>query len=155
MATLATPYNPSVTNEVGIGTTGCDLKTSRKAQEIAHRQQGVYFTAGVHPHNAKECGEATLDSLRELADDTLCVAVGECGLDFNRNFSPAEVQEEWFDKQVGGMPSQSSLGAVLWWGVRGLGRDALSVSVAGHPGLETVTMLQFVGSSAWSVDEDW
>jgi hypothetical protein len=56
----------------------------------------------VHPHNAKECGEGTLEELRRLAGHARCVAVGECGLDFNRNFSPPGVQEEWFDRQVGG-----------------------------------------------------
>jgi Tat protein secretion system quality control protein TatD with DNase activity len=99
-AALAIPQPIKHPLTLELCTPGCDLKTSRKAQEIAHQHQGVYFTAGVHPHNAKDCGEATLDSLRGLISDSLCVAVGECGLDFNRNFSPADVQEEWFDKQV-------------------------------------------------------
>lgn len=79
---------------------GCDLETSGKARTIAGQGQGLYFTAGVHPHNAKDCGENTLDSLRELAQDERCVAIGECGLDFNRNFSPPDVQEQWFREQV-------------------------------------------------------
>ena len=81
-------------------TTGSDLETSRKAQVIARQHEGLYFTAGVHPHNAKSCDASTLDALRELAGDERCVALGECGLDFNRNFSPPDVQERWFDEQV-------------------------------------------------------
>jgi TatD DNase family protein len=38
--------------------------------------------------------------LRELASHPRCVAIGECGLDFNRNFSPPEAQERWFAAQV-------------------------------------------------------
>ena len=83
-------------------TTGSDLETSRKAQVIARQHEGLYFTAGVHPHNAKSCDANTLDALRELAQDERCVALGECGLDFNRNFSPPDVQEQWFDEQVCG-----------------------------------------------------
>ncbi len=36
----------------------------------------------------QSCGSAELDALRALASHPLCAAVGECGLDFNRNFSP-------------------------------------------------------------------
>lgn len=43
---------------------------------------------------------STLDELRKLLEHPKCVAVGETGLDFNRNFSPPDVQEVWFDKQV-------------------------------------------------------
>lgn len=79
---------------------GCDIKTSRSAQSLATEHEGLYFTAGVHPHNAKDCDKETIATLRELANDERCVAIGECGLDFNRNFSPPEVQEEWFSQQV-------------------------------------------------------
>lgn len=35
----------------------------------------------------QSCGEGTLDALRRLAASERCVAIGECGLDFNRMFS--------------------------------------------------------------------
>ncbi len=84
--------------------TGCSLASARAAQQLVDStlDYPLYFTAGVHPHNAKECDGSTLEELRALAAHPRCVAVGECGLDFNRNFSPPDVQEEWFDKQVDG-----------------------------------------------------
>jgi len=70
----------------------------------------VYTTAGVHPHEAKNCGNGTMEFLRELvkgksgngnADESFDVkAIGECGLDYNRDFSPREVQRRWFVKQA-------------------------------------------------------
>uniref|UniRef100_A0A7S0S5G7 TatD related DNase n=1 Tax=Chlamydomonas leiostraca TaxID=1034604 RepID=A0A7S0S5G7_9CHLO len=82
--------------------TGTCVGTSRRAQEIVDESTSypLYFTAGVHPHHAKECNEHTLGELRKLLEHPKCVAVGETGLDFNRNFSPPDVQEVWFDKQV-------------------------------------------------------
>jgi TatD DNase family protein len=91
--------------------TGCSLKSTRAALAICEGhndspegQSGEYplmrFTAGVHPHNAKDCDGETIAELRRLAGHRYCAAVGECGLDFNRNFSPPDVQEEWFAAQV-------------------------------------------------------
>jgi TatD DNase family protein len=61
---------------------------------------GFWTTAGVHPHNAKDCGAGTIAALRELARDPKVVAIGECGLDFNRNYSPHPDQEKWFVAQL-------------------------------------------------------
>lgn len=46
------------------------------------------------------CDEGTLVALRQFAADPRCVSIGECGLDFNRNFSPQDVQLKWFEEQV-------------------------------------------------------
>jgi TatD DNase family protein len=54
----------------------------------------------VHPHDSKHCTEDTIARLRELAALEEVVAVGECGLDFNRNYSPHPDQEKWFAAQV-------------------------------------------------------
>jgi TatD DNase family protein len=51
----------------------------------------------VHPHNARECDSDTIQQLRHLLAQPAVVAVGECGLDFNRDFSPRPVQERCFE----------------------------------------------------------
>lgn len=55
---------------------------------------------GVHPHDAKTFDETSESEIESLLGNPECVAVGECGLDFNRNFSPPETQLEVFEKQV-------------------------------------------------------
>ena len=70
------------------------LKTSTAWPET------VYATAGVHPHHARECDETTIAALRMLARQPRVVAIGECGLDFNRNYSPHPDQEKWFVAQL-------------------------------------------------------
>lgn len=60
----------------------------------------IHFHKGVHPHDAKTWEEDTSVILKEIASNSECVAMGECGLDFNRNFSPPEVQLEVCEKQV-------------------------------------------------------
>ncbi|MDR2071600.1 MAG: TatD family hydrolase [Treponema sp.] len=81
--------------------TGTSVEDSRKALEYAALHPGkLYATAGVHPHDAKTCGASTLTGLRDLASHDAVVAIGECGLDYNRDFSPRPVQREWFEKQA-------------------------------------------------------
>lgn len=61
----------------------------------------VYCTIGVHPHNAKDAqGEETFAALEEALRNPCVVAVGECGLDYNRMFSPKEKQIEVFRRQI-------------------------------------------------------
>jgi TatD DNase family protein len=57
-------------------------------------------TAGIHPHHAKDATAASMNTLRALAADPLVVAIGETGLDFNRDFSPRPVQEAVFEQQL-------------------------------------------------------
>jgi TatD DNase family protein len=75
--------------------TGTTVKESAEAAAL-----GLPFTAGVHPHHARDCDASTIPSLRELARHPRCVAIGECGLDFNRNYSPHPDQEKWFVAQL-------------------------------------------------------
>jgi TatD DNase family protein len=78
--------------------TGTTPEESRKALDLSKTFPGLYATAGVHPHHARDCGPQTIPQLRELAKDA--VAIGECGLDFNRNYSPHPDQEKWFVAQL-------------------------------------------------------
>ena len=93
-------------NDVGVSQfiiTGTNIHSSETALNFANQDQfkGVLFsTAGVHPHDAKTCDENTIETLREFAKEDCVVAIGECGLDYNRNYSPQDVQRKWFEEQV-------------------------------------------------------
>jgi TatD DNase family protein len=84
--------------------TGNDIESSIKAavfvKDNAHLN--CKSTAGVHPHNAKNWNDKTLARLDELVAlyDSGIRAVGECGLDYNRNFSPQDAQRKCFEDQL-------------------------------------------------------
>ncbi|QUJ67430.1 3'-5' ssDNA/RNA exonuclease TatD [Photobacterium sp. GJ3] len=81
--------------------TGTSEQESREALAMAHQWPGYcYSTAGVHPHDAKSVIDLTLPQIRDLAADPAVVAIGECGLDFNRDFSPRPQQETVFEAQL-------------------------------------------------------
>ena len=81
--------------------TGTSEELSQEAAKLVAKYPGfLYFTAGVHPHDAKDFTSTSLETLKTLASNPQCVAIGECGLDFNRNFSPPDVQKQVFDQQV-------------------------------------------------------
>jgi TatD DNase family protein len=81
--------------------TGSSVLESTKASGLAKDHPQVLFaTAGIHPHHASECDASTIPALRVLAQHPRVVAIGECGLDFNRNYSPHPDQEKWFTAQV-------------------------------------------------------
>ncbi|MDV2857345.1 3'-5' ssDNA/RNA exonuclease TatD [Oceanimonas sp. CAM02] len=97
-AVLARAHAAGVT---GLILTGTSLTESRAVAELAAERPGFcYATAGVHPHDAKTFDDTTLNELRELATQPQVVAVGECGLDFNRDFSPRPRQEAAFEAQL-------------------------------------------------------
>jgi TatD DNase family protein len=79
--------------------TGTTVGESLHASMLAD-EHGLYATAGVHPHHARECDPHTIDRLKEAARHDRVVAIGECGLDFNRNYSPHPDQEKWFVAQL-------------------------------------------------------
>jgi TatD DNase family protein len=81
--------------------TGTDVSASRQAASLAKGAPGRLFaTVGVHPHHAKDFSAATVEALRQLAAQPEVVALGECGLDFNRNFSGPEAQRAAFEAQL-------------------------------------------------------
>jgi TatD DNase family protein len=81
--------------------TGSSEENTRKAIELSAAHPGVLFaTAGVHPHHAADLTPETLPAMRELARDRHVVAVGECGLDYFRDFSPRDLQRRAFAWQL-------------------------------------------------------
>ena len=81
--------------------TGASAQGSRDAAALAEAHPGILWaTAGVHPHHAIDYDEATDRLIRELSGQEAVVAVGECGLDYFRNFSPREAQLSAFSAQL-------------------------------------------------------
>jgi TatD DNase family protein len=81
--------------------TGTSVTASVQACALAAQRPGRLFaSAGIHPHHANEADAPALDAIRGLLAHPQVVAVGECGLDFFRNFSPPEAQQRAFSAQL-------------------------------------------------------
>ncbi|KAJ8910788.1 hypothetical protein NQ315_015129 [Exocentrus adspersus] len=81
--------------------TGTSLKASKEALRLTRIYPNtLYSTAGIHPHDAKSYTDESWEELQRLAENIECVAIGECGLDYNRNFSEPEDQRMVFKKHI-------------------------------------------------------
>lgn len=81
--------------------TGASREHSPKALALAQAHPGQLFaTAGVHPHHAAEYTDECDAEMRALHVHPEVVAVGECGLDFFRDFSPRPAQRKAFERQL-------------------------------------------------------
>lgn len=79
---------------------GSDIEESHANIRFCQQRQSCITTAGVHPHQAAQVKPDWQQQLRNLLQNPYVVAVGECGLDFNRNFSPPLQQENVFSAQL-------------------------------------------------------
>ena len=81
--------------------TGASESGSIAAAKLAAESTDIFrATAGVHPHHATEWSPDVEATMTELLADSLVVAVGECGLDYFRNFSPVDAQRQAFNAQL-------------------------------------------------------
>jgi len=85
--------------------TGTSVNESKQALALCQNYQQqfpntLFATAGVHPHDADGVSGDYLAELAELARQPLVKAIGECGLDFNRNFSAPDQQLKVFKEQI-------------------------------------------------------
>jgi len=81
--------------------TGTDQQSNEAALQLAQTSPDILScTAGFHPHVAESFDEKSSLAIRELASEEKCVAIGETGLDFNRNFSSKESQLRAFEAQL-------------------------------------------------------
>ena len=80
---------------------GESAATARRARALAAKYAGfVFFTAGVHPHDAAAWDDANDPrSIRESVANG-AVAVGECGLDSHYQHAPRERQLHALDAQL-------------------------------------------------------
>lgn len=79
---------------------GVDVPTSRFGQMLSQKYPHFRFSAGFHPHEAKELDEGAFEEIKALCTDPLCVGVGEIGLDYHYDYSPRTVQKEAFARQL-------------------------------------------------------
>jgi TatD DNase family protein len=84
--------------------TGTSVQGSEHALELCHQLdetgQRLFSTAGIHPHCASDWNADTAQRLRALLKEPRVRAVGECGLDFNRDFSPRPQQEKVLEEHL-------------------------------------------------------
>ena len=94
---LARAREAGVDRVVTIGTT---LDSCRAMLELAEREDGVFVSLGLHPHEAGTAGRAEVDELASLIAHPKAVAVGETGLDHFRDYAPHDRQFELFRAQT-------------------------------------------------------
>lgn len=75
---------------------GTDALSSQKSLDLANQYNFVWASAGIHPHDAKHCDQASLRAIEEILKHPRAVAIGEVGLDFFRDHSPVESQKDVF-----------------------------------------------------------
>lgn len=86
---------------IGMIVIGSDLGESEQAIQLCqHSSFPLFSTAGVHPHHAKDVEQGWQRRLKSLLSESSVKAIGEAGLDFNRNYSPPAQQIQVFEQQL-------------------------------------------------------
>ena len=147
--------------------TGSSDESNRRAAELVSDRPGTLFsTAGVHPHHAADYTDASDALIRELVGRENVVAVGECGLDYFRNFSPREEQLRAFRAQLDiaidtGMPvflhqrdAHDDFVEILEDVLPRLSRAVAHCFTGEHESLrEYLAMGLYIGITGWICDE--
>lgn len=81
-------------------TIASDLDDSARALDLVRGTDGLWCSAGLHPHEADRFDDSTIPELRRLAAEPEVVAIGEAGLDFHYDNAPRERQQECFEAQL-------------------------------------------------------
>lgn len=81
-------------------TVGTNLESSLRCLRIASKEESIFFSAGCHPHEAKDFTLQAAKELKKLAKIKLCLAIGETGLDYYYLHSPKNIQKEVFRQQI-------------------------------------------------------
>jgi len=85
---------------VAIVNVGADLPTSKRAIELAQKEDLCYATVGIHPTNTNNLKDEDCQELEGLAQKKKVVAIGEIGLDYFHNSTPKEIQKRSFELQI-------------------------------------------------------
>jgi TatD DNase family protein len=94
---VAAAERAGVTRILTVGTGGASCRSALAAAEAFPQ---VYAAVGRHPNYATGFDDADLAELRALAAHPRCLAIGETGLDFYRDYAPRADQERAFSAQI-------------------------------------------------------
>ena len=91
-------------NEAGVKkiiSIGVKLSKSKNVQAISEKYEDIFFSAGIHPHEASSEPDAcNLEAIIQAASHPKCVAIGEAGLDYFYDHSPQAAQQDSFRVQI-------------------------------------------------------
>lgn len=125
--------------------TGTSIAASEAAIHLHHQHPGVLFaTAGVHPHHAADLDDVAFEQLTHLAASSAVVAVGECGLDYYRNFAPREAQRAAFVRQL---ELAVTVGKPVFLHQRDAHADFIAILRDYHPRLKDAVAHCFTGQA--------
>jgi TatD DNase family protein len=116
-------------------TVGMDGASCRSALAAAEAFPQVYAAIGRHPNHATGFDDADLAELRGLAAHERCLAIGETGLDFYRDYAPRADQERAFSAQI---ELARELGKPLIIHTRAAEKDTLAQLAAEAQGVSVV-----------------
>lgn len=85
---------------IKVVTIGVDPLNLDKVMDLSNAYEQIYFTQGIHPHDAKEATDIEFNKIITRATMPKMVAVGEIGLDYHYNNSPPEAQRAAFERQL-------------------------------------------------------
>ncbi|VAW57626.1 Deoxyribonuclease TatD, partial [hydrothermal vent metagenome] len=89
------------TGVISMGVTGTNVQHSDAAIELCEKYPKILFsTTGIHPHYANEWSDKTAQEIHGMAQMNCVKAIGECGLDYNRNLSSPKDQRRAFEAQL-------------------------------------------------------
>lgn len=129
--------------------TGTSLSCSEQALALALDESLIgtrYATAGLHPHSASEFNTQSFSALMNLWQHPKVVAIGETGLDFNRNFSTPKQQLDSFEKHL---QAAADLKMPLFLHERDAADDFLELLEHYRPQLDKAVVHCFTGTQAF------
>ncbi|MCY4524135.1 MAG: TatD family hydrolase [Halobacteriovoraceae bacterium] len=94
---LKKSFNVGVEKIITIAT---EVNNLQDVLELSRKEEKIYCTQGIHPHNANEWSKKAEDLIRENLSENKVIAVGEIGLDYHYEHSPQDVQKKVFEKQL-------------------------------------------------------
>ena len=97
---LETSWNEGVGKIVCISNSVRETKRNLELGSKEYTNNNFHFTVGIHPHNAKSYREGDMEIIRKGIENPKCFGIGECGLDYNRMFSPRDLQIKVFREHV-------------------------------------------------------